>query len=413
LRLGFLVHERPLSRRRVHEYLRATEPDSVDVTVLTVADRLAEQNFLAADLLLAQHAERLGGIGEAARAFEYIGEGVALSFNFQRLAFAGRHEDVEIARIGGNAFHRAALAPEVAADHAHAGAVVIDDFQFSMLRDLILGRSPAEVVDAFAVLPVQDGGRVKPWDTMAGFKLLKLNGKRSVRLADDLKIGRTEWLLECLVFPERARDIECFLVRNQDVLIAADLEIEGKKKSDRYSYAELLPARPRLFDRAAKIAGKEAAERGPVETQTFQLAMNINEFEELLHGLDFARERYQVDGSAELSRIFDGASEVPLSEVLAHADELTELMHRIAADREGMAGEYAAMTALLDRIQDTMQASSHLLAIFPPDPAANDPEAWQTTGEFVERAFVDVDASLDRQLAVLARFERLVERRDA
>ena len=43
LRLGFLVHERPLSRRHVYDYLRATDPDSVDVTLLTVADRLATQ----------------------------------------------------------------------------------------------------------------------------------------------------------------------------------------------------------------------------------------------------------------------------------------------------------------------------------------------------------------------------------
>jgi putative nucleotidyltransferase with HDIG domain len=41
LRLGFLVHEAPLSPRRVHEYLRATEPVEVDVTLLTVADRLS------------------------------------------------------------------------------------------------------------------------------------------------------------------------------------------------------------------------------------------------------------------------------------------------------------------------------------------------------------------------------------
>jgi hypothetical protein len=41
LRLGFMVHERPLAPRRVHEYLRATEPVTVDVTLLTVADRLA------------------------------------------------------------------------------------------------------------------------------------------------------------------------------------------------------------------------------------------------------------------------------------------------------------------------------------------------------------------------------------
>jgi poly(A) polymerase len=41
LRLGFLVHEAPLPQRRVHEYLRATEPVAADVTLLTVADRLS------------------------------------------------------------------------------------------------------------------------------------------------------------------------------------------------------------------------------------------------------------------------------------------------------------------------------------------------------------------------------------
>jgi poly(A) polymerase len=41
LMLGFMVHERPLGARRVYEYLRATEPVSADVTLLTVADRLS------------------------------------------------------------------------------------------------------------------------------------------------------------------------------------------------------------------------------------------------------------------------------------------------------------------------------------------------------------------------------------
>jgi tRNA nucleotidyltransferase/poly(A) polymerase len=41
LRLGFLVHERPLSARAVYRYLRACEPVEVDVTLLSVADRLA------------------------------------------------------------------------------------------------------------------------------------------------------------------------------------------------------------------------------------------------------------------------------------------------------------------------------------------------------------------------------------
>ena len=41
LRLGFLVHEMPLSRRAVYDYLHVTAPVAVDVTVLSVADRLA------------------------------------------------------------------------------------------------------------------------------------------------------------------------------------------------------------------------------------------------------------------------------------------------------------------------------------------------------------------------------------
>jgi putative nucleotidyltransferase with HDIG domain len=41
LRLGFMVHEAPLPPRRIHDYLRATEPVAADVTLLTVADRLS------------------------------------------------------------------------------------------------------------------------------------------------------------------------------------------------------------------------------------------------------------------------------------------------------------------------------------------------------------------------------------
>lgn len=41
LRLGFLVHEQPLPPRTLYHYLATTEPVEVDVTVLSVADRLA------------------------------------------------------------------------------------------------------------------------------------------------------------------------------------------------------------------------------------------------------------------------------------------------------------------------------------------------------------------------------------
>jgi len=56
LRLGFLVHERPLARRALYRYLRTTEPVEVDVTLLSVADRLATRGRKAPESI-AKHLE--------------------------------------------------------------------------------------------------------------------------------------------------------------------------------------------------------------------------------------------------------------------------------------------------------------------------------------------------------------------
>ncbi len=57
LRLGFMIPEVPLPARRVHDYLRATEPVGVDVSLLTVADRLSARGAgpLARPEMVAAH----------------------------------------------------------------------------------------------------------------------------------------------------------------------------------------------------------------------------------------------------------------------------------------------------------------------------------------------------------------------
>jgi poly(A) polymerase len=60
--LGFMVPERPLSRSQVFRYLKRTEPVSVDVTLLTVADRLAARGTgpVASSDMVAGHLELAG-----------------------------------------------------------------------------------------------------------------------------------------------------------------------------------------------------------------------------------------------------------------------------------------------------------------------------------------------------------------
>lgn len=54
LRLGFLVHHAPLSRRAIYRYLRICEPVEVDVTVLSLADRRATGGA-DSELAIARH----------------------------------------------------------------------------------------------------------------------------------------------------------------------------------------------------------------------------------------------------------------------------------------------------------------------------------------------------------------------
>ncbi|HEY1540223.1 MAG TPA: HD domain-containing protein [Solirubrobacteraceae bacterium] len=72
LRLGFLVHERPLSRRALYGYLTACEPVEVDVTLLSVADRLATRGRKASESI-AKHVELAREILPAALAWRAAG----------------------------------------------------------------------------------------------------------------------------------------------------------------------------------------------------------------------------------------------------------------------------------------------------------------------------------------------------
>jgi poly(A) polymerase len=71
LRLGFLVHERPLSRAAVYKYLKSSGAVAVDVTVLSLADRYAT---------LGKNHERAGELHHQL-AQEMLGEALAYDAN--------------------------------------------------------------------------------------------------------------------------------------------------------------------------------------------------------------------------------------------------------------------------------------------------------------------------------------------
>jgi tRNA nucleotidyltransferase/poly(A) polymerase len=98
LRLGFLVHERPLARRALYRYLRATEPVEVDVTLLSVADRLATRGRKAQESI-AKHLELAREVLPEALAWRAQGRRAALVRGDALAAALGLDDGREIGRL--------------------------------------------------------------------------------------------------------------------------------------------------------------------------------------------------------------------------------------------------------------------------------------------------------------------------
>lgn len=261
------------------------------------------------------------------------------------------------------------------------------------------GREPwsEEIVETFARLPVQDGGRVKPLDTYAAFRLLNINGKRSFETPAGEKLGPSSWLLDCFFHPELARSYRMFLVRDADVLARAGVRIEGRKKTDRYSYDELRPGKDKLFSEASRIEAIDPKKRGREDTQLYALALAMRDFEYLIHALEFTRVKLATSASPVLAGFFEGQDVQGVSSFLVRVPALqSELEQKLAAlpDEAARGAEHDALAAVSESLSDAVQISSAFgnaakaLDIFPPP---REEETWFDVSRATEHYFAEHD----------------------
>jgi len=279
----------------------------------------------------------------------------------------------------------------------------------------------AETLELASQLTVQAGGRVKPLSTYAGFQLLKMNGKRKVVMPNGEKLNPVEWMLDCWFFPEDAVRYKTFLVEDSSVLVAAG--IEGKKRRDKYSYEELAGGMNKLLERARATIGKDQKDLTSLERQTRALATNMRDFEDLIHFLDFARERFPADTTEGMSELFEGAKELTLSQVLAKSDELLKLWNTTTDEAE------QAFAGRLSRALDNMvrQGGNSLAMIAPNDEwsshppheghdahAEDDPSAdiYMAPTELMAGIFANPNPSENGAVAMIARLEMMLAKRD-
>ena len=158
-----------------------------------------------------------------------------------------------------------------------------------------------EMLKVVETLPVQDGGRIKPFSTYAGFTMLGLHGARSMQIEDsdgnEHKIKPTAWLLDVLFRPQLAIHQPTFRIDNSAALEAIGVPIRGKR--DRYSYADISPGRQKLGELAQTYQAIDSKKRDPLQTQVVDLASNFRSYESLLGWFSFARSGVILRGSGE------------------------------------------------------------------------------------------------------------------
>ena len=142
--------------------------------------------------------------------------------------------------------------------------------------------------DTVARVAVQDEGRIKPVDTYARWALTRIRG-RAAAMVDGRQLTATEWLLDVLVYPEKADQYEVFLVENDEVLDAIGVAHDKKNRRDRYSWAALAPAAERLARLGSEYWRIDEKRRSVVQQQIVRLASAAMEYRGLRHYLDAGR----------------------------------------------------------------------------------------------------------------------------
>lgn len=234
-----------------------------------------------------------------------------------------------------------------------------------------------DVVKAFGRIAVQEDGRLKPLETLANFKMLRYHGSRTMRLkyTDDTKrtLSPTEWLLDCLFFPENAKHYPTFVVDDPGAVTAIGAKAHDSRRL-RYSYEELLPARAKLLEMATQFGKIEAKKRDPIQGMIVKLADDVADFERIIGSLTWAREGMPLaaDEKATLAEALkDG--KLPYSTYLKAM--------------KGM-GRVSRLEELPKSIRDDA-VSSALLTVYPHFDSSND--IWASPSVMIVAGLVQPD----------------------
>ena len=258
-----------------------------------------------------------------------------------------------------------------------------------------------EIVSLFKAMPVQEDGRLKPMQTVARYKLLRINNSKrlSFSLGDEkIKVSATEWLLDCLFRPQLAKRMPIFKVNNPAVVEAIGVKAHSSPR-ERYSYneiamvpdamktlSEMTNRLGQMMDDPDQEESSKQERRDPVNAGLLALKSAVNEFEWITNALNFARDGMDLDLnqiSNEFNESTNGKTRV--SYFVEQFDKIIEIAR--GPNGKDFIDQISTSFQILDMNTRTAGKKDFVsmisLAMFPPIDM-ND-EEWVKPGYFIDQ----------------------------
>ena len=218
-------------------------------------------------------------------------------------------------------------------------------------------------LEAFAELPVQVGGRIKPLDSVARNTLLILSGRQKVVTDEGLTLSPIQWFIDLSMRPEVADTYPIFKIEFPDDLGLVGLAEQGQRY---YSFNELLPFSEELRRLHGEI--NPAPElRSPYEKQIADINNGLMRYHRVMHSL------HPVGGAERLDRLVD-----------EYQSYLATIQPGMAELRKQQAGEEfdaALLKRFITFADDYLKLSTTAyLRVVPPPPPVDLLEDWKNIG---------------------------------
>jgi len=134
-------------------------------------------------------------------------------------------------------------------------------------------------INAFASLPVQANGRIKPLDTIARDNLLRISGKQSLKLPNGSRMDAATWMMEVALRPDVADQLPVFRIDNADIL---GLWGEAQESKKYFSFLELKPHFEVINQQAEQI-NNDSENQTVFEKKVVELHESLTQYHILIH----------------------------------------------------------------------------------------------------------------------------------